>query len=368
MARVFRRKKKNGGHYDGWFVAWTDENGRRHSRKGGDTKREAQDFAARTQAEVNERKRNPFAVAADGSKLVAEAAEDYLGVVRAELRSAGTVEARLRRWVEFFGPGCRLREVTPKAVEQYRAKRRAQGRSVATINRELEVLKRFMSVAVDWDLIPFNPVAKVRKGKGERRRELYLTRPQVASLLAAARLSPQPGLATLVTLAVHTGARQGELMALRWADVNFEHRTVSFPMTKSGKPRVVPLNKDALAALRSWKRRCGGWEHLFTSTRVPGQPLRGWQSIRRAFQTACREAGLPEGFRFHDLRHTHASLALQGGATLEALQRVLGHSSFALTQRYAHLSREDLRKAVEATEGVGTAGLKAVEEEGSQED
>jgi integrase len=130
-------------------------------------------------------------------------------------------------------------------------------------------------------------------------------------------------------MALHTGARKGELLALRWRDVNLDEGLARLSQTKTDEPRILPLSDPVVAELR---RYFGSEDVLvFPSIRcdaVPIRPARYWED-------ALVRAGI-ENFRFHDLRHTAATMAAKSGFTLHDIGGLLGHRSAQTTLRYAH--------------------------------
>jgi len=162
--------------------------------------------------------------------------------------------------------------------------------------------------------------------------------------------SKNPYLHAIVTLAVNTGMRKGELLGLEWEWVNLSTSAITLYRTKSGKSRGVPINQavyDAIVALESDPDRRASL--LFK--RRDGE---AWGQIRTAFLSACKHAGI-KGFRFHDLRHTSASHLVMRGASLNDVRELLGHSDLKMTQRYAHLSPAHLRQAVGLLDGLTPA-------------
>jgi len=176
-----------------------------------------------------------------------------------------------------------------------------------------------------------------------RAKRLAVTRGEGAPLSPAAVNRPLALLRHL--LALYTGMRQGELLGLTWDRVDRARGVVLLERTKSGRRREVPLNgpADAILARRT--------------PETPGDGLvfdtRSWYTFRGHWEASVTAAGL-EDFRFHDLRHTFASWAIQRGATLPELKDLLGHSSLAMVMRYAHLSPEHLRSAVARLDTVLT--------------
>ena len=218
------------------------------------------------------------------------------------------------------------------------------GAAASTVNKEIGLLARAIHYANrEWGYSLYNPVqgCKQREPEGRVR---WLTHAQAASLVAAAgQLGPRAAhLPDLITLALHTGMRKGELLGLEWQRVDFENGLIYLEgqHTKSNKRRSIPINQPARAALTS--RRAVG-----TGPLVFG----GVKDVKRSFTHACQMAGI-EDFRFHDLRHTFASWLMQAGAALVEVRDLLGHASIEMTERYAHLAPERLRGAVARLDGA----------------
>lgn len=168
----------------------------------------------------------------------------------------------------------------------------------------------------------------------------WLTRDEADRLVAACR----PHLVPLVTFLLHTGARLGEALSLRWSQVDLQARRVAFLDTKNGHSRGVPLNDTAWMALANLPGREG---EVF---RTPaGQPYSrseiGGSPIKTAFSGACRRAGL-DGVHPHTLRHTFASWLVMAGVPLRTVAELLGHKTLQMVHRYSHLSPDHLRDAV----------------------
>ena len=145
----------------------------------------------------------------------------------------------------------------------------------------------------------------------------------------------------VVVLALATGARRGELLRLRWPDVDLKRGTLTFQETKNGERRAVPLTGQALA----YEPTCEGTA-LDTALVFPDATGKRPLGIREAFEGAVERAGIVD-FRFHDLRHTFASYLAMNGATLAEIAEVLGHKTLAMVKRYAHLSEAHTRGVVE---------------------
>lgn len=203
----------------------------------------------------------------------------------------------------------------------------------ATANRYLTVFKHVLGVAQrEWEWMATNPATRVRAFREPRGRVRYLSADERDRLLAACRFSDESRLYPLVVVALATGARQGELLGLRWDDIDLVGRRATLEHTKNGERRVLALEGPALEALQESKaRRRLGNDRVFVS----GRGLATFP--RNAWEEAIQKSEVQD-FHFHDLRHTFASYLAMSGATLAELAEALGHKTLAMVKRYAHLS------------------------------
>lgn len=181
----------------------------------------------------------------------------------------------------------------------------------------------------------------------EQSRERKLTAKELPAFLAAVDQEPNAAIRDFVYLALYTGARKGNVLAMAWRDVDFDEAVWCIPRTKNGRPQRVPLNERALAILR---RRLGEGPGAWVFPARSGaanpwmtEPKAGWARI-------LKRAGLTD-FRLHDLRRTLASLMADAGVNLHTIGKALGHQSQAATQIYARLSLEPIRAAQEQALG-----------------
>lgn len=175
-----------------------------------------------------------------------------------------------------------------------------------------------------------------------RSRRRYVSAEEAKRLLKTAEKSSNTQLKPIIQLLLLTGARKSELLHAEWRHVDLERRTWLIPTSKTGKARRVPLSQAAIDVIEQLPRfeKCA---HLIPNP----ETLKPFVSIKRAWQTARKEAKL-EGLTIHDLRHSWASFAAAAGIDLYTIGKVLGHSDYKSTQRYAHLADETLLAAVEA--------------------
>ena len=156
-----------------------------------------------------------------------------------------------------------------------------------------------------------------------------------------------PHLQDLVTFAINTGLRLGEILNLKWEEVDLENAVIKMLVRKNRRMLEVPLNDTALAVVNGWcgLRKC---EYVFYNPETGGQWKDLWLGLRKAF----RKAGLND-VTWHTFRHTFASRLTRNGADLVTVKELLGHSSVSVTMRYAHTNREAKKRAVELIAGNG---------------
>ena len=239
-----------------------------------------------------------------------------------------------------------LEAITPAHITAYIETRREAGLAASSINRELEVLSAAVNHCrsqLGWGLR--NPVERRSLPEPEGRVR-WITRQEARCLIKAAQQSSASYLADLITLALHTDMRRGEMLGLEWTRVDLQQSLIHLEAehTKAKKRHTVPLNataKTALLARLRWRAaHCPGTPWVFCD-----QYGRRVDSVKRSFTTACRRAGI-RNFRFHDLRHTCAAWLVTEGVPLSEVRDLLGHSSVVVTERYAHLAPHRVRAAV----------------------
>ena len=257
-----------------------------------------------------------------------------------------------------------IRKVQPQHLAELYQRLKGD-RKPATIGQLHAVLHSAFDEALRWNLIARNPVSAVRAPKVERHEMRILTLPEIHRLLRAIEGDP---LEALYVLAITTGARQGELLALRWSDVDLDAGTITInatltrmdrtwqrtPPKTAGSVRTIHLSRRGLVALKAHRLRMAE-ELLVLRERtegptlvflVHGQPVNGFHVTERRLKPLLRAAGLPV-IRFHDLRHVFASLMLSQGVRPDLVAQMLGHSNPAITLRvYAHLMPGDQQAAM----------------------
>lgn len=214
----------------------------------------------------------------------------------------------------------------------------------ATINRYLAALGTVFKQAVrEWHWLEQSPVPNVgRRGESKGRRR-YLDdddhqgQDERSKLLAACQASPNPDLYPAVMLAITTGMRKGEILSLRWPQIDMRHRVAQLVDTKNNDSRAVPLPPVVIDILKPRRK-----VRRLDDDRVFIHPT----SFDQAWRKALTAAEITD-FRFHDLRHTAASYLAMHGATLAELAEVLGHKTLQMVKRYSHLTEQHKRSLVD---------------------
>lgn len=272
----------------------------------------------------------------------------------AGLRSHAEVKRIVEILENHFGSK-RLRSITHGDIVHFKAARvdkqvefkkaPSRQRSIATVNRELTVLKRMLSIALreGWILKhPFKGSDTIISASDETKRTRVLSAEEEERLLDACD-ERREKLRAIIICALDTGMRRGEILKLRWRDVDLENRRIHIQAlnTKTLSARDVPITNRLLAELNALP-------HRSPNTRVFGIT----DTIKRSWATAKRIAGITD-LKFHDLRHTFATRLVQRGLPIAELSRVLGHSNISTTFRYANVDHTTLDRVVALLEAGG---------------
>ncbi|WP_199484282.1 tyrosine-type recombinase/integrase [Thiocapsa marina] len=242
----------------------------------------------------------------------------------------------------------RLAEIDAESIQAWHQLKSASGLSPAYCNAMVGVLRRIFNLAKRWGVpgAEVNPTANVTLLEVDNIKEVYLTAEQTERLITAVNNSSNTQLRYIVPLLLLTGARKRELLDAKWEDIDQDRREWRIPLTKSGKPRKVPLSKMAI-------------EVFETVPRFPDCPyvvpnpstLQPFKSIWGSWTSARTQAGMP-GLRLHDLRHSFASALVNAGRSIYEVQKLLGHAKVTTTERYAHLANQTLLDATDAAAQV----------------
>jgi len=292
---------------------------------------------------------------------------EYQGERRvAGRRSLETPKGYLRTLVGHFG-GKRVRNIAHSDLDKFRRERlktpiiakykekgkektRERPRTIASVNRELEVLRSVLNFAKREGWIirnPFETGEPLISKADEVQRDRILTCEEEERLLSVCT-GRRSHLRLLLIAALDTGMRRGELFALKWSDVDFENRLISVraTTTKTMRGRIIGLTarlQSELAAL--WENSAKGADSLVFGIT---------DTVKTAFAAACREAGV-EGFRLHDARHTAITRMIQGGMPPMEVMKISGHTQMTTFVRYVNADSNTAQRAAAALDALHQA-------------
>jgi integrase len=312
-----------------------------------DRKTDAKRWAQKTEAAMKEGRY--FKTAESKKKTIAMMIDKYISEeLPKKPKNAHNVETQLLWWKDKIGY-LLLADIAPNLIGEYREELlngltpRGTVRAPATVVRYLSALSHVFTVAVkEWGWLEDNPLRKVTKPKQPRGIVRFLDLEERTRLLEQCKASKSSYLYPVVVLALSTGMRQGELMNLRWQDIDFQGEKITLYETKNGEIRVVPLVGLASKLLHELAaNRSPEVSLVFPSKKNSNVPI----DLRTPWEMALKKAAVTN-FRFHDLRHSCASYMRMNKASLADIADLLGHKDLQMTKRYAHLSEDYKKNAV----------------------
>ena len=333
---------------DGKAAYWQTEitlNYRRVRRFAGRTKEEARAFLADLRIAAREKR-------LDGLLKPERTAGDTFGAYARTLLDSAEWKAKRSRvrdetsfkHLNHAFKDTRLSEINPALVRKYMTERREKdGMKPATVNRELALLKSILYAAEYDEIISSNPIRgrRVKRFQEDNSREkdilkMNLSDEDQAQFIEGASEDLKP----ILKIALLTGMRQGEILKMKWSDVDFTMGEIRIPEenAKSKRERFVPLTAETYTALDSIERK---GEYIFFNPKTATHMV----DIRRPYKAALKAAGI-SGLRFHDLRHLAASRLVKVTDVVTA-SKILGHSSLDMTLRYVHSTQKDRHSAIE---------------------
>src|SRR4030067_2192507 len=232
-----------------------------------------------------------------------------------------------------------LRRFNSMLLEQYQTER-LQRNKPATVNRLIATISHMFTKAIEWDMVEAETLKRIRKVKllpENNRRLRYLSKEECQALINACDKHLRP----IVITALNTGMRKGEILSLKWDNVDLKHGFILLDITKNGDRREIPINDTLKATLQGLIRRLD-IPFVFYDA-ATGKP---YQNVKRSFYSACRRSGIRD-FRFHDLRHCFASHLVMAGIDITTVKELLGHKTLNMTLRYAQLAPSHKVKAVD---------------------
>jgi len=315
-----------------WYIDF-NANGRRVREAIGENKRLAGIVIGKRIAEITEGK---FLDVKINQKIKFEGfADTFINLYsRPNKRSWKSDIYNLKALYPFFN-GKYLYEITAEGIEQFKAER-SKSVAPATVNRELATLKTMLNKAVAWKKLQESPARNVKFLREPNGRLRYLEIGEIRRLIDKCSDKLRP----IVVLALNTGMRRGEVLGLKWTDIDFQREIIRIANTKNGEVKVLPMNATVKQTLMRVRRNQNS-PYVFCGK--DGQP---YHDIRKSFFTAIQKTGIIN-FHFHDLRHTYASQLVMSGIDINTTRELLGHKDLRMTLRYAHLSADYKKRAVE---------------------
>jgi len=242
---------------------------------------------------------------------------------------------RLNNAAKLLGEQAYLDEITPFHIDKLKKTKIQEGVKPSTVNRYLTVLKTMYKKAIEWGNAKENPLDNAKHFKEDNKIIRFLEEEEISRLIEACsdRLRP------IVTTALNTGMRRGEIFNLKWSDIDFKRKLINVHKTKNKERKTIPMNVllvNTFARVREHSTS----EYVFNK-----------KGIRKDFSNALKCAKITT-CRFHDLRHTFASHLVMKGVDMMTVKELMGHKSIKMTERYSHLSQAHKSKAVEQLSSV----------------
>ena len=311
-------------------------------------KTDAKLWAQQTESAMREGRH--FKTAEAKKHTLGELVDRYIeNVIPTKLKSSAARTTQLLWWKSQLGHSL-LSDISPALIAEQRDKLlkgttfKGTIRSPSTVVRYLAALSHALTVATkEWGWLDDSPMRKVTKPTEPRGRVRFLDDNERVALLQACKDSTNPYLYIVVVIAISTGMRQGEIMNLRWEDIDLKRGRITLNETKNGEMRVVPLRGHALELVQTYsvtKQQDIGL--LFQSKENFQKPI----DLRFPWEQALSKAGI-KNYKFHDNRHTCASYLLMNGASLVEIAELLGHKTLSMVKRYSHISESHASNVIE---------------------
>ncbi len=284
-----------------------------------------------------------------------ELRDAYLPWMRGRHRSADSKAYRITQLAAHFGD-LPLRRFGTAIVEQYQSKLLKDGLKPSSCNKNVSLLKAMFAKAEEWAMVEEETLKRVRRVKLLKEaagRLRFLSVEEMQSLVSVCDEHLRP----IVVTALHTGMRRGELLGLRWEQIDLQHGFITLTETKNGEGRQIPIDQTLRETINRLPRRFvekDGKRELLPYVFHDAKTLKPYASVKHSFTSALKRSGISD-FHFHDLRHTFASQLAMAGVDLATIKELLGHKTIAMTLRYAHLAPAHRTKAVSILDSVLSA-------------
>lgn len=347
---------------DSWYVYWRDLKGGQHSKSFGKDHNAATSFLHKKRKQLEEDAANQTTDISiqqfanlwlnnySKANLKPSTTKNQISIIRCHI-------------LPYFG-NVNLRYITTKKVQEFVKSELDLGQAPSTVTKTLTLLKSMLRSAVEWGYLEYSVAALVKSPPKRFHEMSFLTPDEICALLNATPEDWRPFIHT----EIFTGMRFGEITALQWPDIDWDKNVIHVnrsvwrgkfqePKTRNGVRTIgmSPSLKDVLSNYRMW---CTPSDMGLVFCSQRGHPIDESNFRKRVFGPTLDRAGIKH-IRFHDLRHTFASLLINQGENLKYVQQQMGHSSIVTTvDHYGHLmpnSHEDTYRALDGTVFEGSA-------------
>jgi integrase len=332
---MFITKRKNI-----WYLYWTDEDGRRRKKSTGcESKSDALKFLSSFDPSSPPDLEKPAS-----NILLSNFRDEYIEYSKSThtVKSTKSCRTAFNEFIRITGD-LPIRSIDVRRIEYFIAVKLNEA-SPWTASKYYATLASAFETAVRWGMLKKNIFRSVKRPRIPESRPVFFSREQFNILLS---VIDHAEVRDIIIFAVSTGCRQKEILTLRWKGVDTKRRVIDVVnysdfITKSKKSRTIPMSKHLCRLLDIRRGRSTG-ELVFYDRRRPWEP----EKLSKLFKQYVRAAGLPDELRFHSLRHTFASWLVEARVPLYEISRLLGHSTYTVTEKYAHLKPENLHDTVE---------------------
>ena len=353
MACVTKKRGK-------WAVDFYDHHGKRRLKvlPKGSTKAQARKLLRDIEKQVERRTFIPNAKV----PLFSKVAKQWLKYKKPNLRAStwSVYEGHTRNHFNELDD-LKINLINTARVEEFITNRQLEGMNILTLRKVLVSLNQIMAYAVRHGYIHYNPVRDAERPRGQggvEDKPIRILNPDEITALLDAVEDPKYNM--LFRLAIMSGARQGEMLGLKWSDIDWDSNQIHIKRTFNNQAWYAPKSKTSIrkidigpstmTALKRWRLQCPVTELNLVFPNGAGQPINHNNMINRHFVKGLENAEL-ETIRFHDLRHTYASLLIEQGENIKYIQTQLGHSSPTVTLNvYAHLMKDTNQGAARGLE------------------
>jgi integrase len=364
MASILKRKNPSGKVI--YRVQFKDQFGKRHEITAGPLRKHAEALLNRVLEEVNA---GTYGILEEEASF-SDFCKLFLSAKKAEVKASTYTdyEQTINKHLVPFFKDCMIADIGPSTIQELLLVLEGNGTSAATIGKILRYTRVIFRKAVSLEIIDRDPCRTIRAPRIEKKEVSFLTPEEVSKLIESAQGDLKP----LLAVACYTGLRMGEILALQWGDIDFKANVIrvirswkqeqgfSTPKTATSR-RAVPIIKPLKELLRVYHASIDeSHEGSLVFPNSEGKPRDRHRLSNIHFKDALEKAELPR-IRFHDLRHTFASMMIESGCDIKTLQTIMGHSSSKVTlDVYSHLYRSSYDRAAKNLEALIAGGAEVV--------